>query len=39
MTKTGECNWIDEAGALWRAESFEDGKGVVITTQTLIEAA
>lgn len=38
-TKTGECYYRDDAGALWLAESFVDAKGVVTTTDTLVEQA
>lgn len=38
-TKTGECNYRDEAGALWMAESFIDEEGNTKTTDTLIEPA
>lgn len=38
-TKTGECYWRDEAGAIWLAESYVDENGEVTTEQTLIEPA
>jgi hypothetical protein len=37
--KTGEVYFRDEAGALWRCESYEDENGVVNTQQTEIEPA
>ena len=39
MTKTGQCYFRDEAGALWLAESFVDAKGCVTTQQIEIEPA
>lgn len=37
LTKTGECYFRDEAGALWLAESFTDELGESTTTDTLVE--
>lgn len=39
LTKTGECYFRDEAGALWLAESFVNAAGECSTTDTLVEAA
>lgn len=39
LTKTGECYFRDEAGALWLAESWTTAAGESSTTDTLIEAA
>lgn len=37
--KTGEVNWLDYAGNLWWAQTFEDeDTHWVHTTQTLLEA-
>lgn len=39
LTKTGECYYRDEAGALWLAESFVSATGECTTTDTLVEPA
>ena len=39
LTKTGECNYIDEEGNLCLAESFEQENGEVTTSKTIIEEA
>ena len=38
-SKTGETNWVDDAGQLWFAESWThaNGDGVTDTSQTAIE--
>lgn len=37
LTKTGECYYRDEAGALWLAESWVDDKGVTTTTERQVD--
>ena len=40
LTKTGECHYRDEAGAIWLAQSWlNEETGEVTTTDTLIEPA
>ena len=40
LTKTGECYYRDEAGAIWLAQSWlNEETGEVTTTDTLIEPA
>ena len=37
--KTGSCNWVDDLGNLWSAETYEDGDGVTYTKNVLLEQA
>lgn len=34
--KTGEVNWVDDKGNLWRAETWQDADGVVTTQDVLV---
>ena len=36
LTPVGACRWVDEAGQLWLAQSFEGPGGIVTTTQTAL---
>lgn len=38
LALVGTCRWIDAAGQLWLAQSFEDADGVVTTTQTALDS-
>lgn len=37
LTKTGECYYRYDSGALWLAESWVDDNGVVTTKENLVE--
>lgn len=37
LVKTGEIEFLDEAGNRWHAESFVDENGVVTTQSMMIE--